>query len=148
MKIKKEDHKKIMLGIGALALILMVVFVFGKMKGRDENDNKQVDVTVNIKDENGQTIAYDPNDLLKRLNKGLTTTYYWNFDERCNVVKELYNLDAVRFMAAVRAYKVKYNVSLETHLKACYYDCDTGVYNENYSELIYQRIENLKDLVK
>ena len=141
------NSTKLFIGIGAFALVLMVVFVFGKQKGKDENEQREVDVTVNIKDENGETIVYNPNELLKRINKGLTTTYYWNFDERCNVIKELYNLDAVRFMATVRAYKVMYNVSLETHLKACYYDCDTGVYNENYSELIYQRIENLKDII-
>ncbi|CAA6828674.1 MAG: Unknown protein, partial [uncultured Aureispira sp.] len=64
MEIKKEDHKKIMLSIAALALVLMVVFVLGKQKGRDENEEQTIDVQVNIKDENGDTVSYDPNPLL------------------------------------------------------------------------------------
>lgn len=148
MEIKKEDHKKIMLSIAALALVLMVVFVLGKQKGRDENEEQTIDVQVNIKDENGDTVSYDPNPLLIRLNKGLTTTYFWDFSERCDPIKELYSLDAMRFMATINAYKVKYKVGFVAHLKACYYECDTGVYNENYSELIYQRIEHLKDIIK
>jgi hypothetical protein len=150
MEIKKEDHKKIMLGIGALALILMVVFVFGKMKGRDENEERAIDVQVNIKDENGETVSYDPNPLLVRLNKGLITRYYFDFSERCDPIKELYSLDSVRFMATVRAYKVKYNIDIQTHMKACNVDCNinTGINALSHFDLIYKRIDNLKDIIK
>jgi hypothetical protein len=150
MEIKKEDHKKIMLGIGALALILMVVFVFGKMKGRDENEKREIDVQVNIKDENGETVSYDPNPLLVRLNKGLITRYYFDFSERCDPIKELYSLSSVRFIATVRAYKVKYDIDIQTHMKACNVDCNinTGINALSHFELIYRRIDELKDIIK
>jgi hypothetical protein len=149
MEIKKEDHKKIMLGIGALALILMVVFVFGKMKGREENEQQEIDIQVNIKDENGDTVSYDPNPLLRRLNKGLITRYYFDFSERCDPIKELYSLDSVRFMATVRAYKAKYDVDIQVHMKACNATCNvnTGIQALSHFDLIYSRIDNLKDII-
>lgn len=148
MQIKKEDQKKIALGLSALVIILMVVFVFGKMKGRTENEQREVDITVNIKDEQGQHITYNPNELLRRLNKGLTTTYFFNSTakkERCEVIEELYQLDAARFMATIRAYQEKYGISIITHMKACYFTCYNG--GKNRYELIEQRIYNLKDLI-
>jgi hypothetical protein len=145
---KKADKQKLYIGLGALALVLMVVFVFGKMKGRDENEQREIDVKVNIKDENGQTVTYDPNPLLKRLNKGLITRYYFDFSERCDPIKELYALDSVRFMATVRAYKEKYGVPIKTHMLPCYVDCNTGANStENHFDLIYNRIDNLKDII-
>ena len=155
MEIKKElktqDHKKIMLGIGALALVLMAVFVFGKMKGRDENEEQTIDVQVNIKDENGETISYNPNPLLVRLNKGLITRYYFDFSERCDPIKELYALDSMRFVAAVKAYRVKYGVDIQAHMKACNVDCNinTGIGGTlSTFHLIYARIDKLKYIIK
>lgn len=147
MEIKKEDHKKIMLGIGALALVLMVVFVFGKMKGREENEEREIDVQVNIKDENGETVSYDPNPLLIRLNKGLITRYYFDFSERCDPLKELKLLDSIRFMATVRAYKVKYGEDIKTHMEACIVGCGDGGPIGDF-DLIFNRINTLKDIIK
>lgn len=148
MKLKKADQQKIMFGVGALVLILMVVFVFGKLQGMNQNEQREIDVKVNIENEQGQSITYNPNELLKRLNKGLTTTYFFNSSakkERCNAVEELYQLDAPRFMATVKAYQEKYNVSIITHMKACYFTC----YNEQGSiyKLIEQRINHLRNLI-
>lgn len=148
MKIKKEDQKKILVGVGALVVILMIVFVFGKLKGRSENEQREIDVTVNIKDEQGQTITYNPNELLRRLFKGLNTTYFFNStakEERCNAIEELYQLDAARFMATVKAYQEKYGASIVDHMKACYFTCYNG--GGNRFVLIEQRINNLKDLI-
>ena len=99
-----------------------------------------------FKDEHGQTVAYDPNELLGRVNKGLITRYYFDFSERCNPIKELYDLDPARFMAAVRAYKVKYGVDITIHMKACNVDCNikTGINSLSYFDLIYQRINQLQ----
>ncbi|BDS12389.1 hypothetical protein [Aureispira anguillae] len=149
MKNKPQiNNHHLLLGAG-LVLVLILVFVFGKHFKKDNTEQKNIDVKVNIKDQNGQTIAYDPNPLLIRLNKGLTTRYYFDFSERCNPIKELYNLDAARFMAAVKAYKSKYNEDITTHMKACYANCKTtGTYNgENYFDLIYQRIAALRDVI-
>lgn len=148
MKIKKTDQKKILFGIGALVLVLMVVFVLGKLQGKSENEQREIDVKVNIKDDQGQTVVYDPNELLKRLNKGLTTTYFLNSSAnkgRCRAIEELYKLDAPRFMATVKAYQEKYGVSIVTHMKACYFTC----YNNEGSiyKLIEQRIIHLKNLI-
>jgi hypothetical protein len=147
MEIKKEDHKKIMLGIGALALVLMVVFVLGKRKGQEENEQREIDVQVNITDENGDSVSYNPNPLLTRLNKGLTTRYYFDFSERCDPIKELKLLDSVRFMATVRAYKVKYGDELKTHMEACNVGCGDGGPIGDF-DLIYNRINSLKDIIK
>ncbi|WP_052600219.1 hypothetical protein [Aureispira sp. CCB-QB1] len=148
MKINKTDQKKIALGIGALVIILMVVFVFGKQQGRNENEQREIDVQVNIKDEQGHTVAYNPNELLKRLNKGLTTTFFFNSTakkERCEAIEDLYQLDATRFMATIKAYQEKYNVSIITHMKACYFTC----YSDNGSlyNLVEQRFNHLKNLI-
>ncbi|WMX16559.1 hypothetical protein [Aureispira sp. CCB-E] len=147
---KKADKQKMLYGVGALVLVLMVVFVLGKLQGRTEKEQREIDVQVDIKDENGQTVTYDPNPLLERLHKGLTTRYYFDFSERCDPIKELYSLDSVRFMAAVRAYKVKYGIDIQVHMKACNVDCNvnTGLQALSYFDLIYQRINNLKDIIK
>jgi hypothetical protein len=147
---KKADKKKMLFGVGALVLVLMVVFVFGKMQGRGENEQREIDVQVDIKDENGQAVSYNPNPLLKRLNKGLITRYYFDFSERCDPIKELYSLDSVRFIAAVRAYKVKYGVGIQVHMKECNVGCDAPpeLGALGYFPLIYNRIENLKDIIK
>jgi len=149
MNLKKADQKKVILGFSALAIILMVVFVFGKMSGRNDVEQREIDIKVNIKDENGQHIIYNPTELLARLYKGLTTRYYFDFSERCNPIQELYELDATRFMAAVQAYQEKYNEPITKHMDACYIDClRKGSYkNENYFDLIKNRIHNLKDLI-
>lgn len=126
-----------------------MVFLLGKHFKKSNTEQKDVDVKVHIKDQNGQTVAYDPNPLLQRLNRGLTTRYYFDFSERCNPIKELYNLDAARFMATIKAYKAKYNEDIKTHMKACYVDCNTGAGGgENYFSLIYQRINALKDVIQ
>ncbi len=141
------SNKHIFLGVGIL-LALIIAFLIGKRFKKSPTENKEIDVKVNIQDENGQTVAYDPNPLLIRLNKGLTTRYYFDFSERCNPIKELYNLDAARFMAAIKAYKTKYNEDITTHMKACYVDCNTGTGNNaNYFDLIYQRIAALRDII-
>jgi hypothetical protein len=134
---------------GGVVLVLVVVFLIGKKKGETETEQKEVDVTVNIKDENGQAVTYNPNELLARLNKGLTTRYYFDFSERCDPIKELYSLDSVRFMAAVRAYKAKYSVDIQVHMKSCNVDCNvnSGVNALSYFDLIYKRIDNLKDII-
>jgi hypothetical protein len=141
------ENKTLFLGAG-LILVLVIAYLIGKRSKKGQTEQKAIDVQVNIKDENGQTISYDPNPLLIRLNKGLTTRYYFDFSERCNPIKELYNLDAPRFMAAVKAYKTKYNEDIITHMKACYVDCNTGTGNgANYFDLIYQRIAALRDII-
>lgn len=142
------NNKPLFWGAG-LILVLIIAFLVGKRFKKAAPENKEIDVQVNIQDENGQTVAYDPNGLLVRLNKGLTTRYYFDFSERCNPIKELYNLDAARFMATIKAYKTKYNEDITTHMKACYVDCNTGTGNDaNYFDLIYQRIAALRDIIK
>ena len=147
MKKFTVSSKQLAIGGGVL-LLLALVFVIGQYQGKVSKQEKEIDVKVNIKDENGQTVPYDPNPLLQRLNKGLTTRYYFDFSPRCNAIKELYALDAARFMATVRAYKVKYNEDIQTHMKACYVDCNTGTGGgENYFDLIYQKIAALDNIV-
>jgi hypothetical protein len=149
MKLNKEDKNKLGIGLGVFIVILMLVFVYGKMKGRDENEDREISVVVDIKDENGQTVTYDPNPLLIRLNKGLTTRYYFDYSERCTPIKELYSLDSLRFVAVVKAYKEKYGVDIQVHMKACYVDCNvkTGIQALNHFDLIYDRIDKLKDII-
>jgi len=150
MKLNKEDKKKLSIGFMLLVLLLIVVFAYGKMQGLAENEEREIDVIVDIKDENGQTVSYDPNPLLVRLNKGLTTRYYFDFSERCDSIKELYSLDSVRFVAVVKAYKEKYGVDIQVHMRACYVDCNVkiGVQALNHFDLIYDRIEKLKDIIQ
>lgn len=151
MKLNKEDKKKLGIGVSALVVILILVFVYGKMKGRDENEEREINVTVDIQDQNGQTITYDPNELLIRLNKGLTTTYFFNSTlntERCQPIEELYALDSVRFMATVKAYEEKYSVSIITHMNACYTTCSSHGRQLNFFRAIEERIDNLKDIIQ
>lgn len=143
----KINKKYLAIG-GAALLLLIIVFVFARRLGKNENDKKGIDVTVQLKDQDGNLTTYNPNDLLKRLNKGLITRYYFDFSERCNPIKELYNLDAVRFVATVKAYKTKYNEDIKTHMKACYVDCNTGTGGgENYFNLVYAKIDSLKNII-
>jgi hypothetical protein len=139
------ENKQLFLGAG-LILALVIAYLVGKRSKKDQAEQREIDVTVNIQDENGQTVTYDPNDLLKRLNKGLITRYYFDFSQRCNPIKELYDLDPARFMAAIRAYKVKYGVDITIHMKACNVDCNlkTGINSLSYFDLIYQRINQLQ----
>ena len=139
------ENKPLFLGAG-LILALVIAYLIGKRSKKDQPEQREIDVTVNIKDENGQTVTYDPNELLVRLNKGLITRYYFDFSQRCNPIKELYDLDPARFMAAVRAYKVKYGVDITIHMKACNVDCNlkTGINSLSYFDLIYQRINQLQ----
>lgn len=151
METKNLPLTKNQLYIGGLIVLIILVFVLGNYFGKKSKtvEHKEIDVQVNIKDENGNTVAYDPNDLITRLNKGLTTRYYFDFSERCNVIKELYNLDAARFMATIKAYKVKYNEDIQTHMRACYVDCNTGTGgDDNYFDKIYQRIIALQDIIQ
>jgi hypothetical protein len=145
---KKEiviENKHLFLGAG-LIMALVIAYLVGKRSKEDSAEKKEIDVTVNIQDENGDAITYDPNPLLARLNKGLITRYYFDFSERCNPIKELYDLDPARFMATIRAYKVKYDVDITTHMKACNVDCNlnTGINSLSYFDLIYQRINQLQ----
>lgn len=151
MKLNKENQKKIAIGVGALVIVLIVVFAFGKVKGRNENEEREIDVTVNLTDKNGQTVSYDPNPLLIRLNKGLTTTYYFNSTlntERCQPIEELYALDSLRFMAAVKGYEEKHGVSIVTHMNACYTTCSSHGRQLNFFKAIEERIDNLKDIIQ
>lgn len=139
------ENKHLFLGAG-LMMALVIAYLIGKRSKKDQPEQREIDVTVNIQDENGQTVTYDPNELLVRLNKGLMTRYYFDFSERCNPIKELYDLDPARFMAAIRAYKVKYGVDITIHMKACNVDCNlkTGINSLSYFDLIYQRINQLQ----
>jgi hypothetical protein len=139
------ENKHLFFGAG-LILVLVIAYLIGKRSKKDEPEKKEIDVTVNIQDEHGQTVAYDPNELLGRVNKGLITRYYFDFSERCDPIKELYDLDPARFMAAVRAYKVKYDVDITIHMKACNVDCNlkTGLNSLSYFDLIYHRINQLQ----
>jgi len=145
----KKNKKYLVIG-GAALLLLILIFVFGKRMGKDENEERQIDVSVNIEDASGNITTYDPNPLLIKLNKGLVTRYYFDFSERCNPIKVLYSLDSVRFMATVRAYKVKYGVSLEIHMKECNVGCDAPpeLGALGYFSLIYNRIDHLQDIIK
>lgn len=136
--------------IGGVVILIVFIFVLGNYFGKTSKTNKQIDVQVDIKDENGNTVAYDPNELLERLNKGLTTRYYFNFSERCDPIQELYALDSIRFMAAVKAYRAKYGEDLKAHMKACYVGCDASIElgSPGYFNLIYNRIDTLKGVVK
>jgi hypothetical protein len=138
--------------LGGVVVLIVFVFVLGKYFGKtSENvEEREIDVQVNIKDENGNTVAYDPNDLITRLNKGLITRYYFDFSERCNPIQELHSLDSIRFVASVKAYKEKYGVDIQVHMKACNVDCNvkTGIEALSYFDLIYARIESLKDIIK
>lgn len=145
---KKEiaiENKHLFLGAG-LMMALVIAYLIGKRSKKDQPEQREIDVTVNIQDENGQSVPYDPNELLVRLNKGLITRYYFDFSERCNPIKELYDLDPARFMAAIRAYKVKYGVDITIHMKACNVDCNlnSGINSLSYFDLIYQRINQLQ----
>ncbi|MBL4650823.1 MAG: hypothetical protein JKY03_13915 [Aureispira sp.] len=145
----KKNKKYLAIG-GAALLLLILIFVFGKRMGKEENEERQIDVSVNIEDASGNITTYDPNPLLIKLNKGLVTRYYFDFSERCNPIKVLYSLDSVRFMATVRAYKVKYGVSLEIHMKECNVGCDAPpeLGALGYFSLIYNRIDHLQDIIK
>jgi hypothetical protein len=149
MKLEKGDQQKIGFGLGAFFIILLLVFVYGKMKGREENESREIDVTVDITDQNGQASTYDPNPLLIRLNKGLITRYYFDFSERCIPLKELYALDSIRFMATVKAYETKYGVSIITHIDDCNVGCDAhpSLGSLGYFSLVKNRIDTLKDII-
>lgn len=142
----KKNKKNLAIG-GGLLLLLIIVFVFGKKIGNKENEDRQIDVSVNIEDNNGTVTTYDPNPLLVRLNKGLTTRYFFDFSERCEPTEELYNLDSLRFVAVVKAYKEKYGVDIKNHMKACHVDCNNGREVGTFT-LIYNRIDSLKDIIK
>lgn len=144
---KLQANQKKYLAAGGLVVVLIVVFILGKMQGRTEKEQREIDVQVNIKDGNGQTVAYDPNELLTRLHKGLTTTYLWGISERCDALEELYNLDAARFMAAVKAYEEKYGVSIVVHMNACYRSCFIQSGQVDSFQAIKQRINHLKDTI-
>lgn len=145
----KKNKKYLAIGSAAL-LLLILIFVFGKRMGKDENEERQIDVSVNIEDASGSITTYDPNPLLIKLNKGLVTRYYFDFSERCDPIKTLYSLDSVRFMATVRAYKVKYGVALEIHMKECNVGCDAPpeLGALGYFSLIYNRIDHLQNIIK
>lgn len=139
-------NKKYLTIAAVLILVLILVFVLGKLKGRTENEQRQIDVKVKIKDDNGQLITYDPNELLIRVHNGLTTTFFWDPSQRCEALEELYQLDSIRFMAAVRAYEEKYGAPLLRHIKACWFTCYQG--GKNLYSSIEQRITNLKDIIQ
>jgi len=147
MKKVADVNKKYLFIGGGLLFVFAVVLLF-RRKESNNKEQKDIDVKVTIEDDNGNTTVYDPNPLLVRLNKGLITRYYFDFSERCEPIKELYNLDAARFMATVKAYKVKYNEDIQTHMKACNVDCNTGVGYDTYFDKIYQRIDALKDIIQ
>jgi hypothetical protein len=133
--------------IGGAVVLIALIFVLGNYFGKTSKTKKQIEVQVDIKDENGNTVVYYPNELLERLNKGLTTRYYFDFSERCEPIEELYALDSIRFMAAVKAYRVKYGEDLKTHMEACHVGCGDGGPIGTFN-LIYNRINSLKDIIK
>lgn len=142
------QNKYIWWGGGGI-VILLVVYLIGKYANKAKMvEEKQIDVKVDIQDINGQTVKYDPNPLLMRLHEGLTVGVWWDVSERCASLKELYNLDAARFMAAVKAYKAKYNEDIRSHMAACWYDgCGVGPDGQSYFALIEQRITALGDVI-
>lgn len=146
MKLSKKDRQKVGIGVGVLVVVLIVVFVLGKMNGRNEKEQREIDVTVNVTDQNGQTTTYDPNPLLVRLNKGLTTTAWFSTSDRCKAIEELLELDSVRFMATVKGYEEKYGETIVTHIRACYWQCTDG-WNNHFAE-VEQRINNLNDIIQ
>jgi len=148
MKKVEDINKKYLFIGGGLLFVFAVILLFRKKGNTTKTEQKDIDVKVTIEDENGNTTVYAPNPLLVRLNKGLITRYYFDFSERCEPIKELYNLDAARFMATVKAYKVKYNEDIQTHMKACNVDCNTGAGYDTYFDKIYQRIDALKDIIQ
>ena len=141
----KKNKKYLAIG-GAALLLLIIIFIFGKQIGKNENEQRDIDVTVDIKDEHGNVTKYDPNPLLIRLNKGLITTYYFSTSERCKPMEELMALDSIYFMATVKAYKEKYGTSIVVHMRDCYRVCTDG-WNNHFST-IEERIETLKDIIK
>lgn len=150
---KKLNITKTHLAVGGGFVFLVVLIYFlGKNQGRTEKTNKEIDVKVRIKDKNGETILYDPSELVRKLHKGLTTTYYFDFSERCTPIKEFYKLEATKFMAVVAAYKTAYGVDIQTHMKACYRTCSQEASSDermpsDYFSLIYQKITNLQTLI-
>jgi hypothetical protein len=151
METPKITKTHLALGGGFVFLIVLIYFL-GKDKGRTEKTNKEIDVKVRINDENGNSILYDPSTLVRALHKGLTTTYYFDFSERCIPIQQFYELEATKFMAVVAAYKTAYNVDIQTHMKACYHTCPQKATSENrlpldYFSLIYQKITNLETLI-
>lgn len=147
MKLTKKQEKYILGGAGLL-LFVLAAFLVGRMIGRKSPEERKVNVKVKIADKDGKTIIYDPTELIERLNKGLTTTYFWNLSERCDPLEELYNLDAPRFISAIKAYKERYKESIVVHMNACYRSCflEGGQMDSFYA--IKQRINNLKDLIQ
>jgi hypothetical protein len=151
MELKKNlAITKNQLYISGAVVLIVLIFVLGNYFGKTSSTNKKIDVQVDLKDEEGNTITYDPNELLEQLHKGLTTTYFFDFSERCEPIKALYNLDAVRFMATVRAYKVKYGVDLQIDIAGCNVGCsESGSYGKyGYFMLIEKRIKELDSIVK
>ena len=151
MPMPKITQKQLYTGAGLLVVVLLVVFLaryFSKPKTEERNIDVKVRIPTSSSTGTATTEIYDPTPLLRRLNKGLTTRYYFDFSDRCNPIKELHSLDAVKFMATINAYKVKYNEDIETHMRACYVDCNTGTGGgANYFDLIYQRRAALRDII-
>ncbi len=140
------------IGGGVFALLVALIYFLGKSQGRTENTSETIDVKVRINDQNGGTILYDPIHLVRALNKGLTTTYFWDFSERCEPIKELYELEAVQFMATVAAYKKTYGEDIQTHMRACHRTCsmpytDKAEIPADYFTLIYNKINNLNQII-
>ena len=96
-----------MLGGGAILAIGSYIYFTGLAAEKEKE--KEISIGVNITDANGQTISYDPSTLMRKLHKGLTTSYFFDFSERCEPLQQLMNLDNLRFMATVKAYQKAYN---------------------------------------
>lgn len=141
------EQKHIAIGGGVL-LLLVVLFFIGKNAGVKQREERNIDVKATLTDTQGNTTQYDPTDLLRRLNKGLTTTYFFDTSERCDPMKELLALDALRFVAAIKGYKTKYGRDIQTDMDACYYSCNvrTGS-KETYFQKVKQRIASMQSLI-
>jgi len=147
MKDFELQPKHYYIGGAVLLLVVLLIFLWGKSAGRKQRKEVPVDVKVNIQDENGNTVEYDPTPLVRRLNEGLTTTCWWNCTERCLALEDLNDLDAVRFMAAVKAYRAKYQTSLETHIEGTFVTCGY-VKGRTLKQHIVARIDALGELIE
>lgn len=114
--------KHLAIVVVVVVILVVVVYLIGK---HSKSNKKKVDVTVDLTDGNGTTIQYDPSKLVEKLDRTLSTTYYWDASERCKVVKELMALPNGAFMATVYGYEKHTGQTLEAAFDACWKKCRT-----------------------
>lgn len=120
-------------------LVVVAIIVYSRSK------TQPIKLKVNLKDEQGNPIQYDPNPLVDQLNKVLTESCFACTD-RCETVKKLLDLEPVQFMAVVQGYKTKFKTELVTDMKACWVTCD-AVNGDNYFRMVYNRIDSLTPII-